>query len=161
MPREIDVGIVGTGIYLPEQVMTAREIAEATNGRWTEEAVREKLGINQKHIPGPGDGTQEMGVKAALDALERTGVDPREIDLILCVGEEWKEYPLTTSGIYIQEQIGGKRLGHRCAQRCCSTVAAMKMAKDMMTADEEIEPSWLWAVTATEISWITPIRPCP
>lgn len=140
MPREIDVGIVGTGIYLPEQVMTAREIAEATKGRWTEEAVREKLGINQKHIPGPGDGTQEMGVKAALDALERTGVDPREIDLILCVGEEWKEYPLTTSGIYIQEQIGAVNAwAIDVQQRCCSTVAAMKMAKDMMTADEEIE----------------------
>lgn len=139
MPRDINVGIVGTGIYLPEKVMTAGEIAEATNGRWAEEAVREKLGINQKHIPGPGDGTQEMGVKAGLNALERTGVDPEEIDLILCMGEEWKEYPLTTSGIYIQEKIGAKNAwALDVQQRCCTTVAALKIAKDMMIADDEI-----------------------
>ncbi|MDF5361730.1 hypothetical protein P3687_25765, partial [Vibrio parahaemolyticus] len=103
-----NVGILGTGIYLPKYRMTAKEIAEATNGLWTEQAIIEKLGIIEKPIPGKEDGTQEMGVKAALDALERTGLDPKEIDLILCIGEEWKEYPLTTSGIYIQEKIGAE-----------------------------------------------------
>ena len=39
------VGIVGTGVYLPKGVMTAAQIAGATGGMWSEEAVREKLGI--------------------------------------------------------------------------------------------------------------------
>lgn len=139
MSREINVGIVGTGIYLPEQVMTAKEISEATLGNWTEEAVKEKLGILQKRIPGPEDGTQEMGVKAGLDALQRTGIDPLEIDLVLCMGEEWKEYPLTTSGIYIQEKIGAKNAwALDVQQRCCTTVVALKIAKDMMIADDDI-----------------------
>ncbi|NLV89736.1 MAG: 3-oxoacyl-ACP synthase [Tissierellia bacterium] len=135
----INVGIVGTGIYIPEGRMTAKEISEATNGYWAEEAVIEKLGIIEKPIPGPDDGTQEMGVRAGLDALKRTGVDPKEIDLILCMGEEWKEYPLTTSGIYIQEKIGATNAwAIDVQQRCCTTVAAMKIAKDMMIADEDI-----------------------
>lgn len=139
MPKGINVGIVGTGIYLPEHIMTAKEISEATKGHWAEEAVVEKLGIVQKRMPGEDDGTQEMGVKAAKDALARTGVDPKEIDLILCVGEEWKEYPLTTSGIYIQEEIGAENAwALDVQQRCCTTVAAMKIAKDMMLADNEI-----------------------
>ena len=50
MGSDINVGIVGTGIYLPEQLMTAKEISEATKGYWSEEAVREKLGINSKRI---------------------------------------------------------------------------------------------------------------
>jgi len=80
-----------------------------------------------------------MGVRAAIDALANTGVDPESIDLILCIGEEWKEYPLTTSGIYIQEQIGAKNAWAIDVQlRCGTTVAAMKMAKDMMLADEDI-----------------------
>lgn len=138
--RDDHVGIVGTGIYLPDNIMTAGEIAEATEGNWAEEAVKEKLGIIQKTIPGEDDGTQEMGVKAALNALERTGIDPEEIDLILCIGEEWKEYPLTTSGIYIQEHIGAANAwALDLQQRCCTTVSAMKIAKDMMIADEEIE----------------------
>lgn len=139
MPKDIHVGVVGTGIYLPEHVMTAKEISEATLGHWSEEAVQEKLGITQKRVPGKEDGTQEMGAKAGLDALHRTGVDPAEIDLVLCMGEEWKEFPLTTSGIYIQERIGAKNAwALDIQQRCCTTVAALKIAKDMMMADEEI-----------------------
>lgn len=106
---DVNVGIVGTGIYIPEGRMTAKEISQGTEGIWAESAVVEKLGIVEKPIPGEDDGTQEMGVRAGLDALKRTGVDPEEIDLILCMGEEWKEYPLTTSGIYIQEKIGTKK----------------------------------------------------
>lgn len=137
---DINVGIVGTGIYIPEGRMTAKEISKATNGVWAEEAVIEKLGIVAKPVPGKDDGTQEMGVKAGLDALKNTGVDPKDIDLILCIGEEWKEYPLTTSGIYIQEKIGATNAwAIDIQQRCGTTVAAMKMAKDMMIADEEID----------------------
>jgi len=134
-----NVGIVGTGIYIPEGRMTAKDISEATNGNWTKEAVIEKLGIIKKPVPGKNDGTQEMGVKAGLDALKNTRIDPKEIDLILCIGEEWKEYPLTTSGIYIQEKIGATNAwAIDIQQRCGTTVAAMKIAKDMMIADEEI-----------------------
>lgn len=134
-----DVGILGYGLYLPSTHMSAADIAAATEGRWTADAVRDKLGIVKKTIPGPEDGTQEMGARAALDALARTGIDPMEIDLILCMGEEWKEYPLTTSAIHIQERIGARRAwGIDLQQRCNTTVAAIKIAKDMMTADPEI-----------------------
>jgi len=134
-----DVGILGYGIYLPDRRMTAADIAAASGGRWSEAAVREKLGIASKSVPGPGDGTQEMGVRAALDAIARTGINPLEIDLILCMGEEWKEYPLTTSAIYIQERIGAHRAwGIDIQQRCNTTVAAIKIAKDIMTADPDV-----------------------
>ncbi|MDR1379085.1 MAG: 3-oxoacyl-ACP synthase [Synergistaceae bacterium] len=134
-----NVGIVGHGLYLPQSIMTAKEISEATKGIWSEEAVRDKLGIVKKTIPGPEDGTQEMGARAAQDALNRASLDPKEIDVILCVGEEWKEYPLTTSALYIQDRIGAVNAwGIDVANRCCTTCAAIKMAKDMLIADDEI-----------------------
>ncbi len=136
----INVGIVGTGIYLPKERMTAAQISVATNSIWSEDAVVEKLGIIEKPIPGHEDGTQEMGVRAALDCLKNTGVNPLEIDLILCIGEEWKEFPLTTSGIYIQFKIGAQNAwAIDIQQRCGTTVAAMKIAKDMMIADESLK----------------------
>ncbi len=135
----VNVGIVGTGVYLPKKIMTAAEIAAATGGVWSEDAVRSKLGINQKYIAGPDEGTQEMGALAALKCLEKTGVDPKEIDLILCMGEEWKEYPLTTSALYIQDRIGAVNAwGIDVQNRCCTCVSAMKIARDMMVADETI-----------------------
>jgi 3-oxoacyl-[acyl-carrier-protein] synthase-3 len=133
------VGVVGYGLYIPTTTISAAEISAATGGKWTEKAIREKLGFDKKSIPGPDDGTQEMGAKAALDCLARTGYDPAKIDVILCIGEEWKEYPLTTSGIYIQERIGAKNAwAIDVQQRCCSMLAAMKMAKDMLLADPEV-----------------------
>lgn len=139
--NNINVGIVGTGIYLPKSKMTAKEVAEKTNGIWAEDAVTAKLGIVEKIVPSDNecDGTQEMGALAALDCLGNTGVDPKDIDLVLCIGEEWKEYPLTTSALYIQDRIGAVNAwGIDVQNRCCTCVTAMKMAKDMMVADEEI-----------------------
>ncbi|MDE6955611.1 MAG: 3-oxoacyl-ACP synthase [Oscillospiraceae bacterium] len=138
---EQNVGIVGLGVYLPKTKMTAKEISEATQGVWSEDAVINKLGIVEKFVPSgePCDGTQEMGALAALDCLKNTGVDPLEIDAILCITEEWKEYPLTTSACYVQDRIGAKNAwGVDVQNRCCTCVSAMKLAKDMLLADDEI-----------------------
>lgn len=135
-----NVGIVGFGMYLPEKKMTAAEVSAATGGVWSEEAVIKKLGIVEKYIASnePCDGTQEMGALAALDCLKNTGVDPLEIDAILCITEEWKEYPVTTSACYVQDRIGAKNAwGVDVQNRCCSGVTAIKMAKDMLLGDPE------------------------
>jgi 3-oxoacyl-[acyl-carrier-protein] synthase-3 len=80
-----------------------------------------------------------MGVYAALDCLKNTGVDPLEIDVILCVGEEWKEYPLTTSALYIQDKIGATNAwGIDVQNRCCTTVTAMEMARTMLLGDDSL-----------------------
>lgn len=133
------VGVVGIGTYLPSARMSAREIADKTAGNWTELAVIEKLGIVQKPIPGQNDGTQQMAVYAAKQALEDAQMTADKIDVILCMGEEWKEYPLTTSALYVQDQIGATNAwGIDVQNRCCTTVTALKMAKDILIADDEI-----------------------
>lgn len=141
MSNKPNVGIVAYGTYIPKTFMTAADMSKATKGVWSEQAIIEKLGINKKPIPvGPGDGTQEMGVKAGLDCLKRFNYDPMKIDVILCIGEEWKEYPLTTSGVYIQEQIGARNAwAIDVQQKCCSCIGAMKMAKDMLVADDDLK----------------------
>ncbi len=137
--NERPVGIVGLGTYLPDAYLTAEEISQRTKGQWATKAVKEKLGIIRKTIPGNNDGTQEMGVKAAKKALEAYDISPESIDVILCMGEEWKEYPLTTSALYIQDQIGASNAwGIDLQNRCCTTVTAIKMAKDMLIADDSI-----------------------
>jgi len=135
----VNVGVAGIGLYIPKGRMTAREISEATNGTWSEDAVVNKLGIVEKPIPGENDGTQEMGVRAASEALKDAKMDASEIDVVLCMGEEWKEYPLTTSALYIQDKIGAVNAwGIDVQNRCCTTVSALKMARDMIVADDDV-----------------------
>ena len=140
MSKNINIGIIGTGIYLPKQFKTAKEISLETNGVWTEEAVIEKLGIKKVLYANKDEGSQEMSYLAAMDCLSKTNVDPKEIDVILSITEEWKEYPLTTSALYVQGKIGAYNAwGIDLQNRCCTSVSAIKIAKDMLVADEEID----------------------
>jgi 3-oxoacyl-[acyl-carrier-protein] synthase-3 len=125
-------------MYLPEPVLTAAEIAlESGLPEWV---VREKLGVNKKHMAGPDDHPNQMAVWAAQDCLSRCDISPEEIDLVLCTTEEWKEYIQWTAGIDLAYEIGAKRAwGIDLHMRCCTTISALKMAKDMMIADPDID----------------------
>ncbi|MEC5425618.1 3-oxoacyl-ACP synthase [Virgibacillus sp. C22-A2] len=132
------VGIVSTGIYLPEKRMLSHEIAEQAG--IPVEVVEQKMGIKEKRIPTNDDHTGEMGVRAARKALEKANIDPKAIDLVIYIGEEHKEYPLWTAGIKLQHEVGAVNAwAFDTALRCGTTIMALKIAKDMMTADEEIK----------------------
>lgn len=131
------VGLAGVGVYSPETYMTAAEIAAASG--LPEWVVRDKLGIRRKFIGGPGDHPNAMAVRAAQDCLQSCGADPAEIDVVLCTTEEWKEYLLWTAAIDLAHQIGADRAwAMDVHMRCATTVGALKMAKDMILADPEI-----------------------
>lgn len=131
------VGIAGIGTYSPDGYLTSEEIAEATG--LPEWVVRDKLGIHRKHVGGPDDHPNEMGIKAALDCVENSGIDPKEIDVVLNTTEEWREYLLWTSGIHMAYEVGATNAWAMDVHtRCATTVGAMKMAKDMMIADPEV-----------------------
>jgi 3-oxoacyl-[acyl-carrier-protein] synthase III len=133
----MNIGIVSTGIYLPENTITGKEIADQAG--IPTYVVEEKMGIKKKPIPGDDDHTCEMGIKAARKAIEKAGIDPLEIDLIIYIGEEHKEYPLWTAGIKLQESIGAfNAWAFDVALRCGTTMMALKVAKNMMLADSTI-----------------------
>lgn len=135
--HEFSVGIVSVGTYSPEKYLTSAEIAEATG--LPEWVVREKLGIHRKFVGGPDDHPNLMGVNAALDCLAQTDIKADEIDVVLCTTEEWKEYLLWTAGINLAYEIGARRAwGMDIHMRCATTVGALKLARDMMFADPEI-----------------------
>lgn len=101
--------------------------------------VEDKMGILKKPIPGPSDHTCEMGIKAAKKAIKKANIDPKDIDLVIYIGEEHKEYPLWTAGIKLQEEIGAIHAwAFDVALRCGTTVMALKLAKSMMMVDPKI-----------------------
>ncbi|MCB8923801.1 MAG: 3-oxoacyl-ACP synthase [Ardenticatenaceae bacterium] len=131
------VGIVSIGTYSPEGFITGDEIAAASG--LPEWVVRDKLGIIKKHVGGPDDHPNEMGIKAAKDCLANCDIDPKEIDVVINTTEEWREYLLWTSGIHMAYEIGATNAwAIDVHNRCATTVSAMKMAKDMILADPEV-----------------------
>ncbi len=132
------IGIVAAGVYVPETFLSAAEISERTG--IPEQVIRDKFGITRKPVPGPDDHTGAMGLWAASDAVQRAGIDPREIDVVLCTTEEWKEYPLWTAGIKLAHDLGATRAwAIDVQQRCGTTIAAIKLACGLMRSDPDIQ----------------------
>jgi len=73
--------ITGTGGYLPENVMTNHDLEKIveTSDQW----IRERTGIEQRHIAAEGQTTVDLAEVAARKAIEAAGLEPREIDLIV------------------------------------------------------------------------------
>ncbi len=73
--------ITGTGSYLPEKVMTNFDLEKIvdTNDTW----IRERTGIEKRHIALDGQTTVDLAERAARHAIEAAGLKPQEIDLIV------------------------------------------------------------------------------
>lgn len=131
------VGIVAAGMYLPESYVTAAEIAERSG--LPEEVVRAKLGIEGKHVLGPDDHPNDMAIRAARRCLADSGVEPEEIDVVLGTTEEWREYLLWTTALDIAHEIGAVNAwGMDVHMRCCTTIAAIRTAREMMIAEPDV-----------------------
>ncbi len=135
--REFNVGLAGYGLYLPRGVETAAQVA-ARSGL-SEEKVRD-LGIEGKLQPGPEDQPVVMAVKAARTALEQTpGVSPEEVDLVLWIGEEYKDYIAQTASIRLQEEAGCKKAwAFDLVGQGTTSLVGLRVARDMMVGDDAI-----------------------
>ena len=132
-----DMGIVSTGTWFPDTYITAGEIARQSG--LPEWVVREKLGIERKFVADPEVHPNDMAVNAARKAIDASGIDPMEIDVVLCTTEEWREYLLWTTAIDLAYRVGAKRAwGLDIHTRCATTVAALKLARSLMAGDPSI-----------------------
>ncbi len=131
------IGIVAAGAYTPRTYITGAEIALKMG--IPEDVIVKKFGISRKPVPGPDDHSNAMGLWAAQDALQKSGMEPNEIDVVLCTTEEWKEYPLWTAGIKLAYDLGARKAwALDVAMRCNTTVAALRMAKALMLAEPDV-----------------------
>ena len=131
------MGIVSTGTWFPETFITAEDIAaESGLPEWV---VREKLGIERKFVADPDVHPNDMAVNAARTAIEKAGIDPMEIDVVLCTTEEWREHLLWTTAIDLAYRVGAKRAwGIDVHARCVTTIAALKLAQGLLSEDPSI-----------------------
>jgi len=76
--------ITGTGRSLPARSVTNDELAESLNLDTSDEWIRTRTGIRARRFAGSGDTSATLGTAAARRALEKAGLDPQELDLIVC-----------------------------------------------------------------------------
>ena len=73
--------IIGTGSYLPEKILTNKDLESMVDT--SDEWIQERTGIRERHIAAEGETTADLGVIAARRAMDMSGKKPEDIDLII------------------------------------------------------------------------------
>jgi 3-oxoacyl-[acyl-carrier-protein] synthase III len=107
----------GVGAYLPERIMTNADISKIVDT--TDEWIIERTGIRSRHIAADGELTSDLGVAAAKQALIRAGIDPVDIDLVICAtATPDRTFPATA--VRIQHRLGVTKGAAFDIQAVCS-----------------------------------------
>jgi 3-oxoacyl-[acyl-carrier-protein] synthase-3 len=131
------VSLAATAAYLPEQWMTAAEVAERSD--IPEQVIVEKFGLRGKHIAAVDEHVSDLSVRAAERLLEETGVDPETLDVVMYYGSMWKDYAVWQVAPWVAHRLGATRAyAVEYDNVSCGTPVALRMARDMLLAEDEI-----------------------
>ena len=109
--------IAGTGSYLPEKVLTNHDLEKMfeTSDEW----IRERTGIGQRHIAAEGQTTVDLGLEAARRAMDAAGVSPEDLDLIV-FGTTTPDQIFPNCGTLLQERLGVRNFPAMGVEAACS-----------------------------------------
>jgi 3-oxoacyl-[acyl-carrier-protein] synthase-3 len=122
--------IAGTGRYLPEKVLTNDELAlrVATSDEW----IRTRTGIRQRHIAADGEMTSDLALHASRAAIEAAGLTPADIDLII-VATATPDMIFPSTACILQDKLGCHGgAAFDVAAVCSGFVYALAMADGMV-----------------------------
>lgn len=130
-PRSL-VEIVSTGRYLPDRVLTNRDLEDMVNT--TDEWITERTGIKERRIASDCTSAADMGASAARVAMEKANVDPDEIDLLL-VSTATPDRLLPSTACDMQALLGvGNAVSFDVSAACCGWLYGLTLAEGYLTA---------------------------
>ncbi len=114
--------IVGTGSFLPgkpvsnlELTKKLKEIGVESSDEW----IKERTGITQRHYAGPNDSTSTLALEAGMSAISDSGISTDEIDLII-VATTTPDHIFPSVACRIQGQLGVSKGAAFDIQAVCS-----------------------------------------
>ena len=122
--------LAGVGAFLPERIVSNDELSRSveTSDEW----IRERTGIRQRHIAGPHETAAFMGTAAARAALADAGADPADVDaIILATSTPDQAFPATA--LRVQAALGITRgFGFDLGAACAGFIYALSVADGMI-----------------------------
>ena len=126
--------IRGVGAHLPKRVMTNADLAKIVDT--SDEWIVERTGIRARHIADQDELTSDLGIAAAKQAIVRAGIDPVDIDLVICAtATPDRTFPATA--VRIQQGLGVTKGAAFDVQAVCSGfVYALTIADNFIRAGQ-------------------------
>ncbi len=116
---KITSAITAVGSYVPEFVLTNKILEEIvdTNDEW----ITSRTGIKERRVlKGDKLGTSYLAIKAAQDLIRKSGINPKEIDLVI-VATTTPDMPVAATAVYVATQIGATNAFAYDLQAACSS----------------------------------------
>ncbi len=129
--------ILSTGRYIPEKTLTNADL-EAILGQPVDDWLVQNVGIRERHVMAPEETTSSMVSAAAQQALERAGLKPEDLDLIL-VATDTPDYLSPATASVVQAQLGASNAGTfdiNCA--CAAWVTGLDLAARYIMTDPHL-----------------------
>jgi 3-oxoacyl-[acyl-carrier-protein] synthase III len=113
----INARIAGTGSYLPEKVLTNKDLEEMveTSDEW----IRDRTGIKRRHIVADNEMTSDLALAAARPAIDAAGISADDIDLII-VATTTPDKVFPSSACILQRKLGLEKIPAFDIQAACS-----------------------------------------
>ncbi len=126
--------IRGVGAYLPKRVLTNADLSRIVDT--SDEWIQERTGIKSRHVAADGELTSDLGIAAARQAMVRAGVDPVDVDLVICAtATPDRTFPATA--VRIQAELGITKGAAFDLQAVCSGfVYALATADNFLKAGQ-------------------------
>jgi 3-oxoacyl-[acyl-carrier-protein] synthase-3 len=121
--------VVGTGGYLPAQVVSNEELAKRVDT--SDEWIRTRTGIRQRHIAAADEQTSDLARAAAVEALATAGLAPSEVDLIV-VATTTPDMVFPSTACILQSKLGARNGPALDVQAVCSGFVYGLAVADLM-----------------------------
>lgn len=131
-----DAKIIGSGVYVPERIVTNAELSQNL-GEDIDEFVSTVIGIKERHIAAENESAADLATAAAEQALKNAGVDAADIDLIL-LATDTPEYISPATSVVVQQRLRAAKAGTfdiNCA--CAGFVTTLDTAFKYIIADSD------------------------
>ena len=126
--------IKGTGVYVPERVLTNNDLSRML-GEDINEFVSQVVGIRERHICAADESTADLAVAAAHAALSAAGIESDQLDLIV-LATDTPEHLSPATSVVVQRRLAARHAGTfdiNCA--CAGFVTALDTAAKYILAD--------------------------
>lgn len=122
--------IIGTGSYLPEKMLTNKDLEASVET--TDEWIRQRTGIRQRHIAADHQSASDLALQASRRALDMAGIGPEKLDLII-VATSTPDMVFPSTACILQAKLGIRGMPAFDVQAVCSGfVYALGIADQFM-----------------------------
>src|SRR5947209_5457837 len=122
--------VQGTGASVPEKILSNADLERMveTSDEW----IKQRTGISERRMCGPTDSTSSLAAAAGKQALQRAGVAPKDVELVI-VGTVTGDMLFPATSCLVQDAIGARNAGaFDVGAACAGFIYSLQVAGSMI-----------------------------